>query len=154
MSGEGIRPNNLFSNKEGEDEKSDAGSEDEGLEDCVGNAPGEDEDMRRDDDDEEGEEGQIPCGICIPCRPSQAEVDKHNETHIPFRNWCEICIQGRAENYPHKKAEKEEREVPSVHMDICYTRPKEEMRNKEEKSKPILVMKDKDTHQIYDKFHA
>ena len=30
-------------------------------------------------------------------------------------------------------------------MDICYTRPKEEMRNKEEKSKPILVMKDKDT---------
>ena len=38
MSGEGIRPNNLFSNKEGEDEKSDAGSEDEGLEDCVGDA--------------------------------------------------------------------------------------------------------------------
>ena len=54
-------------------------------------------------------------------RPSQAEVDKHNETHIPFRNWCEICVRGRAENYPAQEiGKRRERSSVSSYGHMLY----------------------------------
>ena len=29
-----------------------------------------------------------------PTLPSVAEVQEHNVTHLPFRNWCRHCIMG------------------------------------------------------------
>ena len=26
--------------------------------------------------------------------PSQLEIDEHNLTHLPFRDWCPYCVQG------------------------------------------------------------
>ena len=28
-----------------------------------------------------------------PRRPSNNEVEKYRRTHIPYRNWCEICVK-------------------------------------------------------------
>ncbi len=33
-----------------------------------------------------------------PKLPSQKEVDEHNVTHWPYRDWCPICIKARARN--------------------------------------------------------
>ena len=60
------------------------------------------EDRKDEDDDEEGLDLAM---ICQPCRPSPKEVEMHNLTHIPFRDSCEICIKGRAQDMPHRKSD-------------------------------------------------
>ena len=39
-----------------------------------------------------------------PKLPSQAEVDFHMLTHLPYRNWCEHCVKGRAKEMNHGKS--------------------------------------------------
>ena len=41
------------------------------------------------------EEGQKAKGVTQPRKPSQAEIDEHDFTHIPYRNWCIHCVKGR-----------------------------------------------------------
>ena len=41
------------------------------------------------------EEGQKAKGVTQPRKPSQAEIDEHELTHIPCRNWCIHCVKGR-----------------------------------------------------------
>ena len=31
-----------------------------------------------------------------PKKPSQAEVDTHMTTHLPFRSWCPHCVRGKS----------------------------------------------------------
>ena len=31
-----------------------------------------------------------------PMMPTAAEVEEHRISHIPFRNWCRECIEGKA----------------------------------------------------------
>ena len=51
---------------------------------------------------EEGQEANVPRhGF----RPTPEEVEKHNATHIPFRNWCPYCVAGKAKTEPHKQSE-------------------------------------------------
>ncbi len=54
--------------------------------------------------DEESEEATAAKGIKKPIRPSQAEVEQHELTHLPFRDWCEHCVRGRARDEMHKRA--------------------------------------------------
>jgi len=30
-----------------------------------------------------------------PVRPSQAVIEDHNASHLPYRNWCDPCVEGR-----------------------------------------------------------
>ena len=39
-----------------------------------------------------------------PQMPSQQEVEAHELTHLPFRNWCRHCMRGRGKEMPHKKS--------------------------------------------------
>ena len=71
---------------------------------------------------EEEEETIEPNVVCKPCRPSIAEVEAHNATHIPLRTWCEICVRGRAQDMGHKVREKEAMGIPKVIIDYGYTR--------------------------------
>ena len=112
--------------------------------------PGEEDIEIRDEEEEVlcmpclPEEGLDSIGIYKPCRPSAEEVEIHNRTHMPFRNWCEICIRARAQNSPHKKLDKEERTMPTIFLDFGYTKEEEGHGNKN-KGKPMLVLKDRDT---------
>ena len=48
--------------------------------------------------DSEGEEEcgtRAPKKIHNPTLPTQAEVDEHMLTHVPFRSWCPHCVKGR-----------------------------------------------------------
>ena len=50
----------------------------------------------------EGHEGVKPKTKKNPMLPSQSEVDDHYAAnHVPFRNWCEACVKGKAVNDPH-----------------------------------------------------
>ena len=51
----------------------------------------------------EVEEGQEAKAACQPCMPTQEEVDLHNVTHVPYRNWCPFCVAGKAKANPHFK---------------------------------------------------
>ena len=59
-----------------------------------------------------------------PLRPSQAEVDSHNLTHSPFRNWCRHCVRGRGNESPHVQGKSDVGEVPEFHFDfievVCH----------------------------------
>ena len=37
----------------------------------------------------------------IPLLPTQKETEEHCTTHVPFRNWCEFCVHGKAKDDPH-----------------------------------------------------
>ena len=41
--------------------------------------------------------------VRAPRAPTQKEIDAHMATHLPHEPWCEICMQGRGRNSPHKR---------------------------------------------------
>ena len=45
--------------------------------------------------DEEGEEARVPCAARSPLQPTKAEWEAHQATHLPSRNWCRLCVEGR-----------------------------------------------------------
>ena len=55
-----------------------------------------------------------------PRRPSQAEIDDHELTHIPYRNWCSICVRCRGRDLDHRKAVEEVRGVSEYAFDYCF----------------------------------
>ena len=93
------------------------------------------------------EEGIRIKGKTIVVGPSKEEYDEHMRTHVPYRNWCEFCVKGKATADHHRKgtAEKskiEERGIPIVGID--YTFPRSETKEKvqdEERGMPIIVMR-------------
>ena len=52
--------------------------------------------------EEEGEAVQ-PKVIWTPKRPTVKEVEEHNLTHLPFRNWCIFCVKGKSKDDPHRR---------------------------------------------------
>eukprot|EP00971_Amphidinium_carterae_P209657 4159003-Amphidinium_carterae.1 len=34
--------------------------------------------------------------LAVPVRPSKAEVEAHNLTHLPYRSWCPHCVRAKA----------------------------------------------------------
>ena len=55
-----------------------------------------------------------------PRRPTQKEIDEHYKTHLPYRNWCPICIQGKGRDADHRKALEEERGLSEYSFDYCF----------------------------------
>ena len=91
----------------------------------------------KDEDSDSGGEAEESIGIVKPCRPSEEEVEAHNRTHFPFRNWCEVCVKGRCQEDPHRSSDGDkEYEVPVVSLDYCYLNEE-----KGSKVKPILAIK-------------
>ena len=46
------------------------------------------------------------------CMPCEEEVRVHNLTHLPFRDWCPYCVQGRGISAPHRKGAADEAGMP------------------------------------------
>ena len=47
--------------------------------------------------------GRGPRLVRAPRAPTQKEIDAHMATHLPHEPWCEICMQRRGRNSPHKR---------------------------------------------------
>ena len=50
-------------------------------------------------------------------KPSPAEVEKHERTHLPWRPWCEACVAGMARDWPHGHRDVGQLEYPEMHFD-------------------------------------
>ena len=56
-----------------------------------------------------------------PKAPSAAEIELHNATRLPYRNWCPSCVAGRSNNTPHRElGGKHRRSEPCLHLDYCF----------------------------------
>ena len=69
------------------------------------------------DDPEEVQEAKRATGIPAPQQPTEQERLEHELTHLPYRNWCPVCVQskGRQNNHP-KQTTKE----PVIQVDVTY----------------------------------
>lgn len=68
----------------------------------------EEKELEMDIDDEVSEEGRAPTTLKDPGRPTEAQADRHNSTHLPYRSSCPACVAGRARDRPHQKKEGQE----------------------------------------------
>ena len=53
-----------------------------------------------------------------PRARTKKERAEHEVTHIPFRDWCESCIAGRARTRPHRSLA--QAKVNWVHFDYFF----------------------------------
>ena len=49
-----------------------------------------------------------------PGEPTELEVMEHSLTHLPFRSWCEICVQSKSKQNPSRTSKSRQ---PVLHMD-------------------------------------
>ena len=52
-----------------------------------------------------------------PKMPSRDEVQQHELTHLPFRNWCRHCVKGRGIEAGHFRATRDVGALPEIHID-------------------------------------
>ena len=79
------------------------------------------EDMVFGSEDEipECEECQPPRRLGDPVLPSQQEVSDHKCTHLPYRSWCQWCVQGRGVGPQHYKRGGKSA-IPRIGLDYFY----------------------------------
>ena len=75
-----------------------------------------------------------------PRCPTAAERAAHEPTHLPFRIWCPLCVEGRKSKLAHSHVPDEPREVPEVAFDYAFI-----SRAGDTKPLTILVTKDRDS---------
>ena len=80
------------------------------------------------DEDENGEETRKARIPRDPKKPSKEEIEEHNATHVPFRDWCPHCVLGSAPNRPHQKLNTDKYTIPHLVCDYCFLGDKEEGR--------------------------
>ena len=44
-----------------------------------------------------------PRKLLDPKLPTKKDVDEHNLTHLPYRNWCQYCVEGKGKMAPRFK---------------------------------------------------
>ena len=54
-----------------------------------------------------------------PPLPSTEEVEEHNLTHLPFRNWCSHCVRGTGRSADYRVHQRDDG-LPELHMDYCF----------------------------------
>ena len=55
-----------------------------------------------------------------PKLPKEEEVEKHVlQGHIPYRNWCPVCVRARGKEMGHMKSERE-RGLVEYSWDYCF----------------------------------
>jgi hypothetical protein len=69
------------------------------------------------DDPEEAQEARRAPGIPAPQQPTNQEKLEHELTHLPYRNWCPICVQSKGQQNNHPKQTTKQ---PVIQADVTY----------------------------------
>ena len=64
---------------------------------------GEVEKETEEDECQQGGEEVLIKVVKDPGLPTEAERERHNMTHNPFRSWCPICVEPRGKEDPHHR---------------------------------------------------
>ena len=67
----------------------------------------------------EPEECEAVRSIKTPLRPNAQEVMEHEDTHLPYRDWCEHCVRGRALGQGHARSTPASK-IPVVALDYFF----------------------------------
>ena len=57
--------------------------------------------------------------ILVEAMGVSAEVEEHEETHLPFRSWCCHCVRGKGKQAEHRRLTQEE-VGPELRMDFAF----------------------------------
>ena len=69
------------------------------------------------DSEDEGQNGEREVKrMNSPIKPSREEVETHNLTHLPYRNWCRHCVRGRGKESAHTEGKGDGGELPELHL--------------------------------------
>ena len=49
-----------------------------------------------------------------PDLPTPAALEEHRVTHLPYRSWCDDCVEAMAREFGHKTAEQSGRRIPII----------------------------------------
>ena len=81
-----------------------------------------DADLDDNSDEETTGEARKPKVMRDPGAPTQAEVDQHNITHLPFRPWCSSCVSGQARDKPHRRDVVDDKAIDEIVFDYFSAR--------------------------------
>ena len=71
---------------------------------------------------QQGVESRMPKKLHDPMKPSAQEVETHELTHLPYRSWCGVCVQGKGKEMSHLSG-KRERGLLELHFDCMFVGP-------------------------------
>ena len=67
------------------------------------------------------DEGAVVKKVKDPTLPIQLGVDKHYvKGHIPYRDWCPVCVQAQGREMGHMQDENKEWQLPEYSWDYCF----------------------------------
>ena len=69
-------------------------------------------------------EVQQQAPIASPTLPSQSERMEHRITHLPYRSWCDECVEAFGRERSHRSTALDERVFPLVSVDYMFLSPK------------------------------
>ncbi len=72
----------------------------------------------------EAEEVQQQASMPSPALPSHSERMEHRITHLPYRSWCDECVEAFGRERSHHAASLEKRMFPLVSIDYMFLTPK------------------------------
>ena len=74
-------------------------------------------------DGEIGAESVLRRALPSPYMPSISEIRQHKTTHLPYRSWCDECVEAFAREWPHLARDGPSgRAIPVIHIDYaCLT---------------------------------
>ena len=58
--------------------------------------------------------------VTDPRKPTEREIESHNRTHLPYRNWCPHCVRAKGKDMDHRRAVGDERILPEYSFDYCF----------------------------------
>ena len=61
-----------------------------------------------------------PATLRDPGTPDQIVMEQHNLTHCPSQPWCEMCVESRGHDSPHREQSKIDAVVPQLPFDFWY----------------------------------
>ena len=70
--------------------------------------------------EEDTEDVNAPKVAARPHQPTKAEIEAHEITHLPYRNWCAHCVAGKGVSSPHSHSHSDERIGITISMDHCF----------------------------------
>ena len=92
---------------------------------------------------EEANVAKVPTKVYSP--PPNG-YNRHCATHIPYSNWCPICVQAKKRNPAHPSVKKEDKHkyLPVISMDYMYLNEKDDDTNN-----PILAVHDSESEGVW-----
>ena len=81
-----------------------------------------------------------PEGLSQPISPTEAQVESHRLTHLPFQPWCEECVSGKAKQDWHRRDQSSTREGTGlIQMDYFFLSPEKE-EEVEDESRLVTIL--------------